>query len=120
MASLPSPRVEAAVPTLDNTPAPTSSSHAIETVSPGPGSSADSYNDDEELSEKQLGKEAGELEAGGTGTKKESFLRKKRELNPLRWQPIPPVPETQNSSAEAEAGLFSKLTLSWIGSLMRV
>lgn len=119
MASLPSPHPEAAVPPalpLENTLAPPK--HDIETVSPGPGSSADSYNDDEE--KLGYGKEAGALEAGGKDAKKESFLRKKRELNPLRWQPIPPVPETQNPSAEAEAGLFSKLTLSWIGPLMRV
>lgn len=122
MASLPSPHLETAVPPspLENTPAPPR--HDIDAVFPGPGSSADSYNDDEELAEKKLGygKETGALEAGGQDAKKESFLRKKRELNPLRWQPIPPVPETQSPSAEAEAGFFSKLTLSWIGPLMRV
>lgn len=112
MASLSSPRVEASAPPLEIATAP----------SPGPGSSADSYNDDEVLAAKgpDYEKEAGALEAGGKDPKKESFLRKKRELNPLRWQPIPPVPETQNPSAEAEAGFFSNLTLSWIGPLMRV
>lgn len=126
MASLPSPHVEASTAPLDGTLSPISNpprheqSDIVVAPSFGPGSSADSYNDDEVLGGKDYGKEVGALEAGGKDAKKESFLRKKRELNPLRWQPVPPVPETQNPSAEAVAGLFSKLTLSWIGPLMKV
>lgn len=107
---------------ISNSPPRHEQSDIVIAPSLGPGSSADSYNDDEVLTGKQLdyGKEVGTLEAGGKDAKKESFLRKKRELNPLRWQPIPPVPETQNPSAEGVAGFFSKLTLSWVGPLMRV
>lgn len=98
-------------------------------VSPGPGSSADSYDEDEDEEDDgddEVGDEkdisnVDTLEKGGKdGTKKESFIRKKRELNPLRWQSIPPVPETQNPSAEAKAGIFGHLTLSWVGPLMSV
>lgn len=136
MASLPSSHAGAAAPPPDDTLAPAGglpstreqSKEPSKAGSPGPGSSADSYNDED--TEKRLGYEkevglspddVGALEGGGKDAKKkESFWRKKRELNPLRWQPIPPVPEKQSISAEANAGFFSKLTLSWIGPLMRV
>lgn len=96
------------------------------------GSSTNSYNDDD-AGEKEIGREkevgfsppstddVGVLEGGGKGgKKKDSFWRKKRQLNPLRWQPIPPIPEKQSVTREANASFFSHVTLGWIGPLMRV
>jgi ATP-binding cassette subfamily C (CFTR/MRP) protein 1 len=62
---------------------------------------------------------ADDIEGAGAA-KKDSAWRKKRQLNPLRWQKVPPVPENSSVSREAAAGFFSKLTLSWIGPLMKV
>jgi len=40
--------------------------------------------------------------------------------NPLRWGAIPPIPKEPIVSCEAKAGLWSKLTFSWMGPLMTV
>ena len=40
--------------------------------------------------------------------------------NPLRWGAIPPIPKESIVSREAKAGLWSKLTFSWMGPIMTV
>jgi hypothetical protein len=40
--------------------------------------------------------------------------------NPLRWGAIPPIPKEPIVSREAKAGLWSKLTFSWMGPIMTV
>jgi ATP-binding cassette subfamily C (CFTR/MRP) protein 1 len=41
-----------------------------------------------------------------------------KKLNPLRWGPAPPVPETRTISREYGAGFFSFLTFQWMAPLM--
>lgn len=43
-----------------------------------------------------------------------------RNLNPLRWGPIPSIPTEPIVSREAKAGFWSKLTFTWMGPLMTV
>lgn len=43
-----------------------------------------------------------------------------QKLNPLKWGPVPPVPQEREVSLEYRANFFSKLFFSWQGSLMRV
>ncbi|PWW76320.1 P-loop containing nucleoside triphosphate hydrolase protein [Tuber magnatum] len=58
---------------------------------------------------------------GGEGVKpKQSWWRRKRQLNPLRWGPVPPIPTQMSVSKEADAGFFSRITFAWIGPLMSV
>ncbi|RPA94274.1 hypothetical protein L873DRAFT_1442024 [Choiromyces venosus 120613-1] len=58
---------------------------------------------------------------GGEGVNpKQSWWRKKRQFNPLRWGPTPPIPAHQPASKEPDAGFFSQVTFAWMGSLMRV
>jgi len=43
-----------------------------------------------------------------------------KNLNPLRWGSIPPVPKERTPSKEYKAGFFSLLTFQWMSSLMTV
>ncbi|KAG0126624.1 P-loop containing nucleoside triphosphate hydrolase protein [Tuber indicum] len=58
---------------------------------------------------------------GGEGLNpKQSWWRKKRQFNPLRWGPVPPIPTQMSVSKEADAGFLSRVTFAWMGPLMRV
>src|SRR3569833_4059294 len=52
----------------------------------------------------------------------EPQTRKKwyRNLNPLRWGAVPPVPEVRKVCPEAQAGFLCKLIFQWQASLMQV
>ncbi|KAI9767561.1 MAG: hypothetical protein M1840_005598 [Geoglossum simile] len=43
-----------------------------------------------------------------------------RRLNPLKWGPIPPVPEEQSVSREVNASILSIITFQWMSPLMKV
>lgn len=43
-----------------------------------------------------------------------------RQVNPLRWGGVPPVPKERIVSREYTAGFFSKLTFQWMTPLMTV
>ena len=52
-----------------------------------------------------------------------SSIAKKRwykKVNPLKWGPKPPIPETRQESREYRAGFFSRLTFQWMHPLMTV
>jgi len=54
---------------------------------------------------------------------KSSVKRKKKwyqKLDPFRWGPDPPVPETRQVSREYQAGILSRLTFQWMHPLMTV
>lgn len=135
MASLPSSHAEAVAPPADNTlasagnnfnaPLPGDKETLVAGTTRSPdGSSLNSSNEwSKNVYEKEVAKlppgSADDIEGAGAA-KKDSAWRKKRQLNPLRWQKVPPVPEKQSVSGEEAAGFFSKLTLSWIGPLMKV
>lgn len=51
-----------------------------------------------------------------TGAKKKWY----RKINPLKWGPKPPVPETRLPSREYSAGFFSRVTFQWMAPLMTV
>ena len=79
--------------------------------------SISSSSDDEVVTDGSFQKET----AGGEGVNlKQSWWRKKRQFNPLRWGPVPPVPTQTSVSKEADAGFLSRLTFAWVGPLMRV
>lgn len=44
----------------------------------------------------------------------------RQKINPLKWGPVPPVPEEREVSREYKASFISQLFFSWQGSLMRV
>mgnify|MGYP006949400538 CR=1 FL=1 len=48
---------------------------------------------------------------------KRSWISK---INPLRWGPVPPIPEEKAVSKEHGAGWWGKLTFSWMAPLMTV
>jgi ATP-binding cassette subfamily C (CFTR/MRP) protein 1 len=53
----------------------------------------------------------------------ESPVEKKpwyKNLNPLRWGAVPPVPETRSPSREHTAGFFSLIYFQWMAPLMAV
>lgn len=62
------------------------------------------------------------LSAHASSRKSSKFTpwRKYNSLNPLRWRQPPPVPDKRQISKEADAGIWSKATLSWMGDLMKV
>ena len=43
-----------------------------------------------------------------------------KNLNPLRWGSLPPVPPERMASREYQAGFFSMLTFQWMAPLMTV
>jgi len=82
-----------------------------------PPRSISSFSDGEVVTDGSFQKETG----GGEGVNpKQSWWRKKRQFNPLRWGPVPPIPTQMSVSKEADAGFLSKTTFAWVGPLMRV
>ena len=59
-----------------------------------------------------------------SGPAPESGLERERKwytkLNPLRWGPIPPVPEERSVSHELGASILSIITFQWMSPLMKV
>lgn len=43
-----------------------------------------------------------------------------KNLNPLRWGAVPPIPKERIVSREYKAGFFSRMTFQWMGPLMAV
>ncbi|KAG0641596.1 P-loop containing nucleoside triphosphate hydrolase protein [Tuber brumale] len=75
-----------------------------------------SSSDGEAITDRGFQKEI----TGGEGLNpKQSWWRKKRQLNPLRWGPVPQIPTQMSVSKEAEAGFLSRATFAWVGQLMR-
>jgi hypothetical protein len=57
------------------------------------------------------------------GTESTAELKPKpwyRNINPLRWGSIPPIPETRGASREFTASFFSLLLFQWMAPLMTV
>ncbi|CUS12567.1 unnamed protein product [Tuber aestivum] len=73
--------------------------------------------DDEVMTDGGFQEEAAGIEGVNP---KQSWWRKKRQFNPLRWGPVPPIPTQMSVSREADAGFLSRTTFAWIGPLMRV
>ena len=104
--------VPASVPVLENEP--TALSKELGGLSPR---SITPSSDDQVVTGGSFQKET----AGGEGVNpKQSWWRKERQFNPLRWGPMPPVPTQMSASKEADAGFLSRVTFAWVGPLMRV
>jgi ATP-binding cassette, subfamily C (CFTR/MRP), member 1 len=57
---------------------------------------------------------------GRTGAQEPEALTWYQKLNPLRWGPVPPIPDERVPSREHQAGFFSALTFAWMAPLMSV
>lgn len=94
-------------------------------ASPGtPTEAIDGEKLDEQLHLQQTQSGATNTSAATRTTTRHSVPEKPREwyknLNPLRWGAIPPVPEERQASREYGAGFFSRLTFQWMAPMMSV